>query len=228
MDLFSHILWTYVPTKNKMWRDEALFFALLPDLGFLLILLYVFFGTPSSVGMTEALRDMPSVLLNVYYLLHSFVTFGIVAVIIWKLRPKLLPAMIGWFIHIVMDIPFHEGGTFATRFIYPISGEVYVSGVNWFDWRVLGLSYLALLIVYIYTIRRENKKHRRGDDWKPDWIDKLNAVGEALINRKPIPTIHAAGQDIEGAPDELSGEDGEGFGQGEDLPAGAVLHQEGG
>jgi hypothetical protein len=225
MDFFSHLLWTYVPTKNKIWRDEALFFAMLPDFGFFLILLYVFFGTSFYTNLSEA--QIPPVLMGIYYFLHSFVAFGAVAVIVYLKRPRLLPAMIGWLIHLLIDIPFHEGAKFSTRFLYPIT-DGYIEGTIWLDWKVLGLTYLALLIVYIYTIRRENKKHRRGKRWKRDWIDRLNRWGEGVIRKKRLPTVHAAREDFEGAPDGLPGEDKDSFSQSEDIPTGAVLHQEGG
>ena len=120
MDFFSHILWVYLPVKNKLWRDEALFFAALPDLGFLLVLLYVF---ASPGGFWTSVNNMPEIYFQIYYFLHSFVALGIVAVIIWRLRPKLLPALSGWFIHIMIDIPFHENPKFTTRFLYPILPE---------------------------------------------------------------------------------------------------------
>ena len=135
MDIFSHILWVYVPTRNKIWRDEALFFAILPDLGFLFILLYVLFGTSMYVGFDRAMLTMPDILFTIYFTLHSFVTLGIVALIVWKLRPKLLPALSGWFIHILIDIPVHDGA-FGTRFLYPILPNTYISGVKWLDYRV--------------------------------------------------------------------------------------------
>jgi hypothetical protein len=100
MDIFSHILWAYVPFRNKLWRDEGLFFAVLPDFGFLLIILYVVLGTPTLVGFPQALPKMPDVLLIIYFTLHSFVTLGVVALIVWKFKPKLLPALSGWFLHI--------------------------------------------------------------------------------------------------------------------------------
>jgi len=93
MDFFQHILWTYVLFRNKLWRDEALVFAILPDIGFLFILFYVF---NSSHNFARAIYYMPGEYLIVYNLFHSFVILGIVALVVWKLRPKLLPALSGW------------------------------------------------------------------------------------------------------------------------------------
>lgn len=222
MDLFSHLLWVYVPFRNKLWRDEALFFAVLPDLGFLFILLFVFV---SDKDFANAIPIMPDIFLIVYFTLHSFVTLGVVALIMWKLRPKLLPALSGWFIHISMDIPFHDG-TFGTRFLYPLFPELYMPGITWLDYRVLAISYLALVLVYVYSLRRERKKHLSGKDWEPDWVDKLHLMADGLIKRKGILVANAEGHDIERTPDRISGEDRTGTCQSEDCPAEPELSQD--
>lgn len=225
MDIFSHILWAYVPFRNKIWRDEGLFFAVLPDVGFALILIYALFFTPMLVSFSEAVRDMPDILLSIYFIFHSFVTLGIVALIVWKFKPRLLPALSGWFIHIMIDIPVHDG-TFGTRFLYPFFPDLYIPGISWLDIRVLGVSYLALVIVYVYSLRRERKKHVMKDRWQADWIDKFHEKADALINRKRIRGSHARRSDNEGASDQISGEDGEGPGEGEDLPAPEIISQD--
>ncbi len=220
MDIFSHILWVYVPFRNKLWRDEALLFAALPDIGTALIFGYVFFGTPIHVGFWEAMTTMPSFFFDIYYATHSFVTLGIVALIVWRLRPRLLPALSGWAIHIAMDMPFHSG-SFGTRFLYPIS-DVYISGITWVDVRVLGPSYLALLLVYAYSLRRERKKHIKRHI---DIIDKFHHLIDGLIKRKPIPLSDAEEQHIQGASVGLSGENAPSTGQGEAITAAALPPQ---
>lgn len=222
MDIFSHILWTYVPFRNKLWRDEALFFAILPDFGFLFILLYVFV---SDKDFANAIPIMPDIFLIVYSTLHSFVAMSVVAIVVWKLRPRLLPALSGWFIHILMDIPFHEG-TFGTRFLYPLFPDLYIPGVTWLDYRVLAISYLALVLVYVYSLRRERKKHLWGKDWEPDWVDRLHLMADGLINRKAISVANAAKHDNKRTPDRLSGEDRASAGQGEDYTAETELPQD--
>ena len=222
MDIFSHILWTYVPFRNKLWRDEALFFAILPDIGFLFILLFVF---ASNKDFANAIPIMPDIFLIVYFSLHSFVTMGVVALILWKLRPNLLPALSGWFIHISMDIPFHDG-TFGTRFLYPLFPDLYIPGITWLDYRVLAISYLALVVVHVYSLRRERKKHLSGKDWELDWVDRLHLMADGLIKRKGIPVANAEGHHIEGTPDRLSGEDRAGTGQGEDNTSETELPQD--
>lgn len=153
-----------------------MFFAILPDLGFLVILIYVF---TSPGGFWTSINNMPGIYLGIYYLLHSFVALGIVAAVIWRFWPGLLPALSGWCIHLMLDIPFHEDATFSTRFLYPILPDFYFTGTTWFDVRILGTSYLAGVLTYIYINRRETRKMQLNGRWKPDIIDR----GDAFLAR---------------------------------------------
>lgn len=246
MDIFSHILWAMLLFRNRLWREEALFFAILPDIGFLFILMYVFFGTPMNVGWNQAMVTMPDIYRQFYFLMHSFVALGIAAVIVWRLRPKMLPALWGWFLHICMDIPAHDG-EFGTRFLYPIFPDFYISGINWTDIRILPVAYLLLANFAVYSFWREGKKHRMGSSWKRDWIDRLDMMFGELYRRIPAPVsnprLQAAGNIINknltsaanaacgyfrGAFDRLSGKDQGGAGQGENQPAESIIPPEAG
>lgn len=221
--------------RNKLWREEALLFAILPDIGFLFILMYVFFGTPMDVDWWGAMQTIPPIYKQFYFFMHSFVAVGIAAIVIWRLRPRILPALSGWVLHICMDIPVHDGD-FATRFLYPIFPNVYVeSSLTWTDYRVLGITYLLLLNFMIYSLWRERKKHRMGDEWKTDWLDKIHLLFGKLLMKIPPPvpiaclqpavnlinkiitsTSNAARGYYQRALDKLSREDENSPGQGED------------
>jgi hypothetical protein len=205
MDLFSHVLWTSMLTRNKLWQDEAIVFALLPDAGYLLIMLYALFGAPPGVSYQEAMATLPPAFLVLYHLLHSFIVFGIAAILVWKWKPALLPAMSAWALHIIMDIPFHTG-MFATRFLYPILPNLSVSGISWADYRLLAVSYFLLLVTWYYLEMRELAKHRRRERWIPDWIDRMERFAAALINPKPIPVAHEEVGNNAGASYQLPGE----------------------
>ncbi len=219
MDLFSHVLWTSMLTRNKLWQDEAIIFALLPDAGFFLIMLYALFG--SDGNFSEAMASLPPAFMVLYHLLHSFVVFGIAAIIVWKLQPRLLPAMSAWAFHICMDIPFHDG-MFATRFLYPVLPNVYVSGFAWSDYRLLAASYFLLLVTWYYLEMRELAKHRRRERWIPDWIDRLERFAADLINPKPIPVAHEEVGNYQRASCQLPGENLCGAEEGEGSGAGTI------
>lgn len=204
MDLFSHVLWTRVFTRNKLWDDEALVFALLPDLGFLLVMMYVLLGKPMHLDFQDAMATMPPIILVIYYSLHSFVTLGIVALLVWKLKPKLLPALSAWALHICMDIPFHSD-VFGTRFLYPILPDFYFTGISWGDYRVLAASYFMLLVVWYYLEMRELSRHRSSIR-RTDWLDRIESFAGGLINPKPISVGHGAERDNQGASGQISGE----------------------
>jgi len=228
MDLFSHVLWTRTLTRNKLWDQEALLFAVLPDAGFLLIMLYVIFGKPMNLDFFDAMKTIPPAFLIIYHMLHSFVTVGITALILWKLRPKLLPALSAWVLHICMDIPFHSD-LFGTRFLYPILPEFYVSGMSWGDWRVLAASYFMLLVAWYYMEMRELMKHK--NPGRHDWLDSLIVSAAALINPKPIPSAHEGCEPVGDngrTSGQVPGDNVDGLGQGEDCGPGAEPPQEAG
>lgn len=245
MEIFSHLLWSFTIFRNRLWREEALFFAVLPDASFLLIMLYVLLGTPMNVGFQEAMLTMPYAFKAIYFLMHSFVTLGIVALVVWWFKPKLLPALLGWLVHICMDIPFHDG-EFATRFLYPISPDIYIKGMFWTDIRILAAAYFALSLTLSYALWRESKKHKKGQFWKPDLIDKGTEFCEAafkkllarhpkfrkpvgdIINQDGINPAHAEVGDIPGASGQVPGEDPPGTGESQNRSAGAVPPQEAG
>ncbi len=227
MDLFSHVLWTSVVSRNRLWHDEAVLFALLPDAGYLIIMIYALFGAPYGVEFSQAMVSLPPAFIVLYHSMHSLVVFGIAAIIVWRLKPKLLPAMSAWAFHICMDIPFH-GGIFGTRIFYPILPDFYVHGITWLDYRVTAASYFLLLATWFYLEMRELRKHRRRNNWIPDWIDRAERFAAALINPQPIPVAHAEVGDNGAAPFRLPEEDCHSPGEGQDSRAGALPPPEAG
>jgi len=224
MEIFSHILWPMMLFRNKLWREEALFFALLPDISFLMILLFVFFGTPMDIGWHRAMYRMPDIFRDFYFLMHSFVTLAVVAAIVWRQRPRLLPALSGWFLHICLDIPVHDG-EFATRFLYPLFPDIYFSGISWLDIRILPIAYLMFLNFALYSFWREKKKHRMGTAWKEDWVDKLDSAAGKLLSKLILLSPNGKEQHRPAASGELSGQDQSGPGEGEVQPTETVNAQ---
>ncbi len=236
MDFFSHILWVHIPTRNKIWHSEALFFAMLPDVGFLLIMFYSMFWSPGQITYSDAMRTIPQIFLDIYFMLHSFITVFIVGIILWKLKPRLLPALSGWVIHILLDIPFHETSTFATRFIFPLSSDVYFQGITWNNILILALNYLAIVCVYAYVIHKENMKQKLGDEWEMDMIDEINCfiaymsthLGAYVFNDKRISVSDGKRYSLRRAFGTISGKDQKGIGEIEDNRPRTVLHEDGG
>ena len=150
--MLSHILWTYLPFRDKEWCNKALVFAILPDIGYMLIMLYALFGIAPINDMA-----IPDSLMVIYHLLHSFVTLGIVAIIVWKFKRDLLYALSGWFLHILIDIPSHQG-YYSTRFLYPLFPNVHIEGISWSNIEVLALSYSLLVLAYLISYWMERRQ----------------------------------------------------------------------
>lgn len=197
MDAIFHVLATNLYAKDERWRDEALVFMVLPDLGFLLMIVYLFVYLPKDLTVVEAFALMPQWLIVLYYSLHSIVVLAIAAAVAWWLRPKLLLAMSAWLFHIVIDIPVHRG-SYATRVFYPLLPEASIQGTTWGDPVVLVGGYSLLLAGYAYMSWREKRKHYLREKWRADWVDKLGARANDLINRRRVPAVDAERQDIDG------------------------------
>lgn len=228
MEIFSHILWPMMLFRNRLWREEALFFAILPDISFLFIMMYVLLGTPMDKGWEYAMLHMPDIYRYFYFFMHSFLAVALVAFVIWLVAPKLLPAVSGWVLHIFMDIPMHDG-EFSTRFLYPLT-DFSVSGLNWTDYRVLPIMYLLFINFTVYALWRERKKFRTGESWGPDWVDRLDAAfhraykrmppqpafAKNLISKVSVSLANAKEQYIRKPLEKLLGKDEGGAGQGQD------------
>jgi len=208
MDPIFHLLFTNLYAKDERWRDEALAFSILPDVGFLLIELYLFFYVTASVNYADAMASVPPAFVAVYRIFHSLLVFGIVAAIVWRVRPRLLPALSAWLLHILVDIPVHEG-TFTTRILYPVLPGVQVHGWSWGTPVVVASAYAVLLVLYAFSAWRERRKHLAAEGWRPDFFDRMNARADALLKAKRLPILHAFRQNHGKAPGRLPGEDRE-------------------
>ncbi|MCK5038559.1 MAG: hypothetical protein KAS16_05620, partial [Thermoplasmata archaeon] len=97
---------------------------------------------------------------------------------------------------------------------------VYFTGVTWNNVYIIAANYLAMGIVYGLVLHRETIKQRMGEEWKPDWIDRLNGLGArlyaGLIRGKRIPVFDGARHHTRRAHSEVSIENKEGLGAVED------------
>ena len=217
MDIFSHILWTYLPFRKKSWCGLAILFAILPDTGYLLIMLYGEFGVV-NINMDF----VPGPFMALYHLLHSFFTLAFVALILYVYRPNWLPALSGWLLHILIDIPTHQGD-FGTRFLYPALPDFYFEGISWSNFEVLAAGYSLLLLANIIYLIWE---HRQFPDKSVlSRAGRFITYAGGLINNQIIPASNAASGDFQGASGELSGKDQNSTGQGEDQPPRAIIPQ---
>ena len=68
---------------------------------------------------------------------HSLIVFLLVFGLTTILARRIVYSMLGWLLHIVIDVPTHSFSYYATRFLWPIS-DFRIDGIAWGDAVVLG------------------------------------------------------------------------------------------
>lgn len=169
MDTLAHALWTnavfYPKYKNQLKsRLWAVFFGVAPDLAaFTPVILYSLFRGFQRF-MPEAYNS--SALWpywwarNSYNFTHSAVIFLGVFLLITVLRKgKPYWPMLGWLLHIAIDIPSHRG-FYETPFLFPLSNYKFDHGISWGHPVFMLINYSAILILYILigTIWKKKEK----------------------------------------------------------------------
>ena len=163
MDIFAHGLWTAAiatGVNRKIARPLrvgwAVFFGVFPDL--------FAFAPPIAMtlwlrltGRLEALppgRHMPfrELAWQLYHFSHSLVVFAAVFGFVWLLARRPVLEMLGWALHILIDIPSHSLRFFATPFLWPLSNYS-VDGIPWGNRWYMLINYSALVIVYLLLWR---------------------------------------------------------------------------
>ena len=97
---------------------------------------------------------------DLYDLGHSLVVFLAVFLVAWALRRRPLWEMLGWALHILLDIPSHSAH-FPTPFLWPLS-SYFLVGVSWRQWWFMALNYAMLAATFYFL--RINRKTAQGSD----------------------------------------------------------------
>lgn len=170
MDILAHALWTAaagIPARRRLHRPLnigwLIFWGVFPDI--------FSFGVPAIVriwwyatGVTpHLLPDAKSpqhfqYVWQLYYASHSLITFGIVFGMVSLLMKRPVLELLGWGLHILIDIPTHQG-MFALHFLWPLS-RVGISGVRWENPRFLVANYSTLGLVYTWIWIAERRARR--------------------------------------------------------------------
>ena len=175
MDIFAHALWTTaaaVPARQKLRRPISLpwaaFWGVFPDLFSFTIpaILRIWW---LATGVTHSLRPDPEsakrlqFAWQLYHSSHSLITFASVFVIVWLVKGRPILEMLGWLLHILLDIATHEG-IFAIHFLWPFSAYS-LSTLRWENRSFLAANYGALLMVYLWLWIRRRKSRRKNRQW---------------------------------------------------------------
>lgn len=165
MDIISHGLYGGVAFGRKSRPSYwlAFFFGVAPDL-----FSFGLFFVTNLLGITErpdwssghpAEEVIPSYIHTLYNYTHSLVIFLIIFALVWFIRKKPLYEMLGWPLHILVDIPTHSTQFFATPFLWPLS-DYRVNGYSWSRPEIFipNVILLAGLYLWFYVIRPRRLK----------------------------------------------------------------------
>jgi hypothetical protein len=154
VDIFAHGLWATAAARGTnrkaKWRIRlgwAAFFGMFPDLfAFSLSFVTIFVNRVNGVPVT----GHPGLELawQLYQISHSLFVFTAVFGLIWLIRRRPTLELLGWPLHILIDIPSHTLRFFPTPFLWPVS-SYYVNGISWGNRWFMLVNYSAIAAAYL-------------------------------------------------------------------------------
>ena len=83
---------------------------------------------------------------------HSALFAGLVTLAAWRFKPMLLIPLLGWWLHIVIDVFTHSADYYASPVLYPITERGF-DGIAWITPWFMVVNYLALGLVGLLLFR---------------------------------------------------------------------------
>lgn len=154
MDIISHALWGGVVAgrKSKKYFWWAFGLGLFPDFASFGILMIVrILGIASGPDWSNGHPDVSQIphFVNILYnISHSFITFGLIFLLVWWLLKKPFRPLLAWGFHIFLDIPSHSFHFFPTPFLWPIS-NFEINGINWGEPIIFIPNVIFLVVLYL-------------------------------------------------------------------------------
>ncbi len=167
MDILAHTLWANAGARglNKIQEKKGKpkiihagwtgFWGVFPDLfaftiPFILVIFRVITGELSLSSFGDhhgpvAGFDLASYL---YQYSHSLVIWVAVFAIVWIISKRPRYELLGWALHILIDIPSHAIGFYPTPFLFPISEYRFPYGVDWSNMWYMIINYSGLILVW--------------------------------------------------------------------------------
>ncbi len=171
MDILAHGLWATagaIGTRRKTVIAISVgwvaFWGVFPDL--------FTFTVPVTIkiwwlltGATRSLLPDPNrqqqlqFVWQLYHCSHSLVVFAVAFGIVWLFARRPVFSMLGWLLHIAIDIPTHRG-IFATHFLWPFSSVTW-DGTVWENPWFLAGNYITLTAVFLLFVRSARSARQR-------------------------------------------------------------------
>ncbi|MDQ3075873.1 MAG: hypothetical protein M3Q34_01995 [bacterium] len=176
MDIFAHILWSNAGARGankifakKIYLDKKTgenkkfsmspvwtgFWGVFPD--------FFAFTVPFTIGMYN-LRFNPAyeggfgrhhievqgfdIAAFLYQYSHSLVVWAFVFLAVWYFSKRPRYELLGWLLHILIDIPSHALAFYPTPFLFPISDYRFPYGVQWSNMWFMIINYTFLATVW--------------------------------------------------------------------------------
>ncbi|MFH0714694.1 MAG: hypothetical protein V1847_03350 [Candidatus Diapherotrites archaeon] len=129
MDTVSHAFWAFFATREKKWKWQSVCFSILPDVPRLFGIAYwVLLGLGYHAALEMSVRSFETIFSIAF---HSLVVVAIFA-LLWFCFRRAWPigALVGWLLHIVLDILTHGGD--AQPIFWPLSDFSISSPVSYY------------------------------------------------------------------------------------------------
>ncbi len=176
MDIISHALWSGALLKSvnlKLKKKKlnfwmAAFFGMFPDIFAFVIPSFIFFiliilkeeFNITNLGIILQSPPYSNIVDMLYNISHSLIIFSLVFLIVWLIFRKPIWIMLGWLLHILIDIPTHLIGYFPTPFLWPISNFKINGLIYWREPAFMILDVVLLIIVYWIILGKEKKRKK--------------------------------------------------------------------
>jgi len=158
MDIFAHLLWSYIAFHKTRQKFLAVLFGILPDiLSFGPFFLMNFFSESQVFGKPDLL-SIPNYVFLSYNLTHSLIIALIVILFVFVITKKIYYFLLAWPLHIFIDIFTHTKEFFPTPFLYPIS-DFKIGFISWANPIFMLINYILIFSCLIYIIWKKRKKH---------------------------------------------------------------------
>jgi hypothetical protein len=177
MDILAHTLWTTTlarkgniesKKKNNSFKLNLFwtgFFGIFPDLfAFTLPFVFSFYKviTGQQVFGSFSTRHQVADGFNLSHILyqysHSLVLWSLVFLVVWLIFKRPIWELLGWGLHILIDIPSHSVLFFPTPFLFPVSTYVFPYGIAWSNVWFMTVNYFTLFIVWGGFLIKKYKK----------------------------------------------------------------------
>ena len=178
MDILAHTLWTTVAARKGNIENEkrnkfskiniswVAFWGIFPDLFAFTIPFFISFFKVitgqqhyESFSTRHQVADGFNFSHTLYQYSHSLVIWVLVFLIIWLIFKKPRLELLGWGLHILIDIPSHAVAFFPTPFLFPIFSYVFPYGVAWSTTWFMIANYATLALLWGSILYYKYKKH---------------------------------------------------------------------